>query len=61
MGPETASIYIDTSGEALFKRGWATTTRTAWLGGRVLDAAGVARLGGGHGDYFPAYRARVAA
>lgn len=44
------------TGLARFKRGWATGTRTAWLGGRVLDAAGVERLGGARGAYFPAYR-----
>jgi hypothetical protein len=49
------------TGLARFKRGWATGTRTAWLGGRVLDAAGVARLGGARGTYFPAYRAGKAA
>ncbi len=49
------------TGLARFKRGWATGTRTAWLGGRVLDAAGVERLGGAHGDYFPSYRMRSAA
>lgn len=50
-------------GLARFKHGWANGERTAWLGGRVLDAERYARLGGGadETDYFPAYRARQAA
>ncbi|MEQ1832955.1 MAG: GNAT family N-acetyltransferase [Candidatus Eisenbacteria bacterium] len=50
-------------GLARFKHGWATGERTAWLGGRVLDRAGYARLAGGEHEhhYFPAYRARQAA
>jgi hypothetical protein len=49
------------TGLARFKRDWATGTRMAWLGGRVLDAAGVERLGGARGAYFPAYRVRSVA
>ena len=51
-----------------FKRGWATGTRTAVLGGRVLDAAAYARLAAGRAadagappGFFPAYRAPRAA
>jgi len=45
-----------------FKRGWATTTKTAWLCGRILQPIAYERLvAARHGrsdtpQYFPAYR-----
>jgi Acetyltransferase (GNAT) domain len=49
-------------GLARFKRGWATEERTAWLCGRVLDRAAYDRLAADAAtDWFPAYRAPVAA
>lgn len=46
-------------GLALFKRGFATTTRMAWLCGAILDRDAYAALGGAAraGDFFPVYRA----
>jgi hypothetical protein len=49
-------------GLSCFKKGWATTTRTAWLCGAVLDPQRYAdmvlrRPGPPPGNYFPAYRA----
>lgn len=45
-------------GLSRFKAGWATGTRMAWLGGRVLDPEAYAELVCGlNADYFPAYRA----
>ncbi len=44
-------------GLALFKRGFATTTRMAWLCGSILDPAAYAVLAQGRpDDFFPAYR-----
>jgi len=48
-------------GLAKFKRGWATSTRTAWLCGRVLQPANYASLTAripaeSSEAYFPAYR-----
>ncbi len=47
-------------GLSRFKRGWATGTRTAYLCGRIFDAARYAELTsarrGAATDYFPAYR-----
>lgn len=43
---------------ARFKAGWSSGTRTAWLGGRILDLAAYTSLRTGcDGDWFPAYRA----
>ena len=45
-------------GLALFKRGFATTTRMAWLCGAILDRPAYAALSAVDvGDFFPAYRA----
>lgn len=47
------------TGLTRFKRGWATSTRTAYFCGRVFDPAKYADLAarsGGHSDFFPAYR-----
>ena len=45
-------------GLARFKRGWSTGTRTAWLGGRVLDRPAYAELCATTAGtpFFPAYR-----
>jgi putative N6-adenine-specific DNA methylase len=44
VGPELASLYVDTSGEALFKRGWRSDTGDAplkeTLAAAMLAAAG---------------------
>ena len=59
-----AAGHSDASdGLARFKQGWANEEHTAWLGGRILDADGYARCSGTSvkSDYFPAYRARIAA
>lgn len=52
-------------GLSRFKRGWANSTRTAFLCGRVCDparyAALIARRGGGGETFFPAYRAPATA
>ena len=48
-------------GLARFKRGWATGTRTAYFGGRVLDRVRYEKIAAASGHagsgYFPAYRA----
>jgi hypothetical protein len=44
-----------------FKKGWSTTTRTAWLCAKVLNPAAynaLTRESGTTSQYFPAYRAR---
>lgn len=55
-----AGLDQGASGLARFKRGWATTIRTAWFGGRILDADTYARVSIASGqtaaNYFPAYR-----
>lgn len=44
-------------GLSRFKRGWATTTRTAWLCGRILNPAAYRSLTNAPASqYFPAYR-----
>lgn len=47
-------------GLSQFKRGWATTTRTAFFCGRIFDRAKYDELvrlkGPAPGDFFPAYR-----
>jgi hypothetical protein len=47
-------------GLSRFKRGWSTTTRTAYLCGRILDHTRYSELVTAKGvastDYFPAYR-----
>ncbi len=47
-------------GLTAFKRGWATTTRPAYLCGRILDAERYTELsaarGGEEASFFPAYR-----
>jgi len=52
-------------GLTLFKRGWANTTKTAFLCGRVLNSDRYSALskaaGKGSLDYFPSYRWREAA
>ena len=50
-------------GLARFKRGWSSETRTAWLGGRILDLRRYGQLCGTRtaDDYFPAYRSGAAA
>lgn len=51
----------ESSGLTAFKAGWATHTRTAFLGGRILDPEAYQRwceqvgVAAG-GDFFPAYR-----
>lgn len=56
-----AGVTTAESGDGLtrFKEGWATETRTAWFGGRVLDRRRYAELSEICGDttFFPAYRA----
>lgn len=49
----------ENTGLAHFKKGWANTTRTAFLCGRVLNPDLYRRLAGAGpaADYFPAYRA----
>lgn len=46
-----------TDGLSRFKAGWASSTRTAYFCGRVLDRQRYAALGGGSASFFPAYRA----
>jgi hypothetical protein len=59
----SAGAHDADDGLARFKRGWASETETAWLGGRVLDASGYRTIAQGHdaSEWFPAYRAAVAA
>lgn len=56
-----AGVQSDgTDGLTRFKRGWATTTRPVYLGGRILNAqayaALTARSGTATAAFFPAYR-----
>jgi len=57
-----AGTWGDASdGLSRFKRGWASSTRTAWRCGRILNRARYVALATEHGtpdsDYFPTYRA----
>lgn len=63
LGGAAGTLDSDDDGLTRFKRGWASETVTAWLGGRVLDADGYRTLAEGHdgSQWFPAYRAAVAA
>jgi hypothetical protein len=60
LGGAAGNRWVSNDGLARFKRGWSTTTRTAYVCGRVLDSARYAALaasrGGRPADYFPAYR-----
>ena len=55
-----AGAGLKADGLSRFKRGWATTTRTAYLCGRIFDHARYSALTEARGtnatDYFPAYR-----
>ncbi len=58
-----AGAGVDAGGEddglVRFKRGWGTSERVAYLGGRVVNRTAYDRLSGAHaaGPYFPSYRA----
>jgi hypothetical protein len=56
-----AGLGPSADGLSRFKQGWSTSTRTAYLCGRVLDRDAYDRLvrdsHRGGSDYFPAYRA----
>ena len=51
-------------GLSQFKRGWATTTKTAYFCGRIFDRPGFEELvrlrGRAAGGFFPAYRSSLA-
>jgi hypothetical protein len=58
-----AGIAIGSVGLSDFKAGWATGIRTAWFGGRILDAKRYAQLSENSAtgiQYFPLYRAKEA-
>jgi len=59
LGGLAGTSDAENSGLAHFKKGWANTTRTAFLCGRVLDSEIYRRLADAApaADYFPAYRA----
>lgn len=53
-----AGAAAEADGLDRFKRGWATTTRPAYLCGRTNDPLRYAELAAGrHTSYYPAYRA----
>lgn len=59
LGSTAGLSATDNDGLARFKQGWATETRIAWFGGRILDRSAYARLTDSLPStaYFPAYRA----
>ena len=61
LGGAAGLADTPTGGLSRFKRGWSNTTRIFYPCGRVLDAESCAqicrRMGVGHTEYFPAYRA----
>lgn len=58
LGAGAGAANDGADGLTRFKRGWANTTRTAYLCGRILDRPKYERLVDGKdpNDYFPAYR-----
>jgi hypothetical protein len=58
LGGAAGATHDGTDGLSVFKRGWATGTRTAYLCGRVLDCARYAALCRSfpESSYFPPYR-----
>jgi hypothetical protein len=57
LGAGAGAVADPEDGLSRFKRGWATETRVAWFGGRVLRPDVYDRLSGGSsGRWFPAYR-----
>lgn len=57
LGAGAGLTSDEDDGLTRFKRGWSTTTRSAWLCGRVCNRAAYERLSRDHsGDFFPAYR-----
>jgi len=61
LGGGAGTSEDPSDGLSWFKRGWATSTRTAWLCGRIFNREAYDSLVGSRrtrsGDYFPAYRA----
>ena len=62
-GGVSGTDVASSGGLAQFKRGWATTTKTAYFCGRILDRARydelVRRQGGTPNGFFPAYRTGI--
>lgn len=60
MGGVSGTDVAESGGLSQFKRGWATTTRTAYFCGRVYDRRKyeelVGQKGSGPEGFFPAYR-----
>jgi hypothetical protein len=57
LGAGAGVVRESEDGLSRFKRGWATGTRTAYLGARIIDRKRYSELANGHvGGYFPAYR-----
>lgn len=57
LGSGAGLAHDAADGLTRYKAGWATGTRTAWLGGAVLDRAAYAAAAVGRRTaYFPAYR-----
>lgn len=59
LGGSAGVLDPGTDGLARFKRGWSTGTRTAYLGGRVLDRPAYVALSAAVSPadgFFPAYR-----
>jgi hypothetical protein len=60
LGAAPGLVGNESDGLSIFKRGWATETRTAYFCGRIFDAARYRSLcaerGAMSGGYFPAYR-----
>lgn len=63
IGGVSGTDVAGSGGLSQFKRGWATTTRTAYICGRVFDREGYEELvrikGRAPGDFFPAYRSSI--
>jgi hypothetical protein len=61
LGAGAGLINDPADGLSRFKRGWSTRTQTAYLCGRIFDAASYHALSEARGlagaAYFPAYRA----
>lgn len=60
LGAGAGREHADANGLGDFKRGWSTSTRTAYFAGRVFDRAAYSRIAPAPpvgGAYFPAYRA----
>jgi hypothetical protein len=61
LGAGSGTKESEDDGLSRFKRGWATSTRTAYFGGRIVNRSAYRRLAEQRNtagsNYFPAYRA----